>query len=126
LKNIKISIKNIISNKKENLFSIIYELIKPYKPIIIYKKREKMPNEAEIEEIVKKAFEIYDTDKSGFLERDEIKKLLDDACGELGADEITESQLDAVIQTVDANNDGKFSFDELNQIIGPILRQNNE
>lgn len=85
-----------------------------------------MPNEAEIEEIVKKAFEIYDTDKSGFLERDEIKKLLDDACGELGADEITEDQLDAVIQTVDANNDGKFSFEELNQIIGPILRQNAE
>ena len=56
-----------------------------------------MPNDSEIEEIVRKAFEIYDTDKSGFLERDEIKKLLDDACGELGADEITEKQLDAVI-----------------------------
>lgn len=83
-----------------------------------------MPNDSEIEEIVRKAFEIYDTDKSGFLERDEIKKLLDDACGELGADEITEKQLDAVIQTVDVNNDGKFSFEELNQIIGPILRQN--
>ena len=85
-----------------------------------------MSTEQEIEEIVRKAFEIYDTDKSGFLERDEIKKLLDDACGELGADEITEEQLDAVIQTVDANNDGKFSFDELNQIIGPILRQNSD
>lgn len=82
------------------------------------------PNDKDIEDIVRKAFEIYDTDKSGYLERDEIKKLLDDACGELGADEITDDQLEQVIKTVDENGDGKFSFDELNKIIGPILRQN--
>ena len=82
-----------------------------------------MPSDAEIEEIVKKAFEIYDVDKSGTLERDEVKKLLNDACGELGADAITDEQLDAVISTVDENNDGKISFEELFQIIAPILRQ---
>lgn len=84
------------------------------------------PSDKEIEDIVRKAFEIYDVDKSGYLERDEIKKLLDDACGELGADEITDEQLTSVIETVDENGDGKFSFDELNRIIGPILRQNVE
>ena len=72
---------------------------------------------------MKKAFEIYDVDKSGTLERDEVKKLLNDACGELGADAITDEQLDAVISTVDDNNDGKISYDELFQIIAPILRQ---
>ena len=82
------------------------------------------PTEKDIEDIVRKAFEIYDTDKSGYLEREEIKKLLDDACGELGADEITDDQLDAVIKTVDENGDGRFSFEELNKIIGPILKQN--
>ena len=81
-----------------------------------------MPTDAEIGEIVKKAFEIYDVDKSGTLERDEVKKLLNDACGELGADAITDDQLDAVISTVDDNNDGKISYDELFQIIAPILR----
>ena len=63
-------------------------------------------------------------DKSGTLERDEVKKLLNDACGELGADSITDDQLDAVIATVDDNNDGKISYEELYQIIAPILRQN--
>ena len=82
-----------------------------------------MPSDQEIGEIVKKAFEIYDVDKSGTLERDEVKKLLNDACGELGADAITDEQLDAVISTVDDNNDGKISYDELFQIIAPILRQ---
>ena len=39
-----------------------------------------MPSKAELETIVQKAFELYDADKSGFLERDEIMKLLNDAC----------------------------------------------
>ena len=84
-----------------------------------------MPSDSEIEDIVRKAFEIYDVDKSGTLERDEVKKLLNDACGELGAESITDEQLDAVIATVDANNDGKISYEELFQIIAPILRQGN-
>ena len=82
-----------------------------------------MSSEKEIEDIVRKAFDFYDTDKSGYLERHEIKKLLNDACGELGADEITDEQLDAVIKTVDENGDDRFSFEELKKVIGPILRQ---
>merc|ERR1712118_158267 len=93
------------------------------KIIIITKKYLKMPTKAELETIVKKAFELYDTDKSGYLEREEIKKLLNDACGELGAPAITDAQLDEVIKTVDDNNDGKFSFEELFKVIGPILEQ---
>ena len=82
-----------------------------------------MPSQNELETIVKKAFELYDADNSGFLEKDEIKKLLNDACSELGAPPITDAQLDEVIKTVDDNDDGKFSFDELYKIIGPILEQ---
>merc|ERR1711990_530544 len=87
------------------------------------KNKAAMPSKAELETIVQKAFELYDTDKSGFLERDEIKKLLNDACAELGAPAITDAQLDEVIKTVDDNGDGKFSFDELFKVIGPILEQ---
>merc|ERR1712072_683839 len=61
-------------------------------------KKLTMPSKAELETIVKKAFELYDTDKSGFLEREEIKKLLNDACAELGAPAITDAQLDEVIK----------------------------
>ena len=82
-----------------------------------------MPNEEELKTIVEKAFKLYDADESGFLEREEIKKLLNDACGELGAPAITDTQLDEVIKTVDDNGDGKFSFDELFKVIGPILEQ---
>ena len=82
-----------------------------------------MPTQEELKTIVEKAFKLYDADESGFLEREEIKKLLNDACGELGAPPITDAQLDEVIKTVDDNGDGKFSFDELFKVIGPILEQ---
>ena len=83
-----------------------------------------MSNEEELKlrDIVQKAFDLYDADKSGFLEKDEIKKLLNDACGELGAPPITDQQLDEVIKTVDDNGDGKFSFEELYTVIGPIIK----
>merc|ERR1712066_500082 len=84
-------------------------------------KKLTMPSKAELETIVKKAFELYDADKSGFLEREEIKKLLNDACSELGAPQITDAQLDEVIKSVDENGDNKFSFEELYSVIGPIL-----
>ena len=37
-----------------------------------------MPTEEELKGIVDKAFKLYDADESGYLERDEIKKLLND------------------------------------------------
>jgi Ca2+-binding EF-hand superfamily protein len=80
-----------------------------------------MPTKAELNIILQQAFVVYDVDKSGFLERPEIKKLLNDACTGLGAPPITDSLLDEVIKTVDDNGDGKFSFNELFKVLGQII-----
>eukprot|EP00997_Jenningsia_sp_PLL12_P011873 NODE_9663_length_361_cov_42.025641_g8757_i0.p1 GENE.NODE_9663_length_361_cov_42.025641_g8757_i0~~NODE_9663_length_361_cov_42.025641_g8757_i0.p1 ORF type:complete len:98 (+),score=23.41 NODE_9663_length_361_cov_42.025641_g8757_i0:42-296(+) len=80
-------------------------------------------DEGEIRTIVKKAFEIYDADGSGFLEKGEIRKLLDAACDELQQPHFTEDQLNSVINTIDTDGDGRFSFEELLKIIGPFLKQ---
>ena len=77
----------------------------------------------EIKDIIKKAFDAYDEDGSGFLERPEIRRLLDDACKELGTPIITEDHLTKIIDVVDNNEDGKFSVDELSSIIKPILKK---
>ncbi len=77
----------------------------------------------EIKEIIKKAFDAYDEDGSGFLEKPEIRRLLDDACKELGTPIITEEHLKKIIEVVDNNDDGKFSVDELSSIIKPILKK---
>merc|ERR1712050_1010 len=82
-----------------------------------------MPTKDEIKTIIEQAFKLYDEDQSGFLEFEEIKKLMNDACGELGAPAITDEQLKSVIEAVDENGDGKFSLDELSKIIEPILTE---
>lgn len=82
-----------------------------------------LSQENEIKEIIKKAFDAYDEDGSGFLERAEIRRLLDDACKELGTPIIGDEHLDKIIKVVDNNSDGKFSVDELSSIIKPILQK---
>jgi Ca2+-binding EF-hand superfamily protein len=54
---------------------------------------------------LRRAFGQYDTDKSGFLERPEVVVALQT----LG---IAESDTDRVFSRLDANNDGKISFEE--------------
>mmetsp|Transcript_837 Transcript_837/g.615 ORF Transcript_837/g.615 Transcript_837/m.615 type:complete len:86 (-) Transcript_837:112-369(-) len=82
-----------------------------------------MPTKLELHTIVNKAFEKHDKEMSGCLEREEVKKVLDYACAELGASAITDAQLDEIIKTVDDDGDGKYMFDELFKVIGPILEQ---
>lgn len=84
---------------------------------------EEQQQENEIKEIIKKAFDAYDEDGSGFLEEQEIRRLLDDACKELGTPTITSEHLKKIIKVVDNNGDGKFSVDELSSIIKPILKR---
>ena len=58
--------------------------------------------------MVKQAFEKYDEDASGFLEKNEIKKLLREVCNEVGAPRISSKEVDAAIIENDKNGDGKF------------------
>eukprot|EP00759_Apiculatamorpha_spiralis_P018271 PhF_6_TR24763/c0_g1_i1/m.33976 len=56
---------------------------------------------------LKKVFDTYDTDKSGFIDRNELKNMVD----KLGCS-MTDAELTAVISGLDANADNKISFDE--------------
>lgn len=93
--------------------------------------KDKMPAKDELDKIVKKAFSLYDTDKSGYLEREEIKKMFNDVVGDrkifsdefgkfmarISGSRMTEEQLDESIKKIDENGDGKFSFEEIYKII---------
>ena len=80
-------------------------------------------SDEQIKEIIRKAFQAYDEDCSGLLERQEIRRLLDDACMEFGAPMVSEEHLDNIINVVDVNGDGVFSVDELTELIQPILEK---
>ena len=75
----------------------------------------------EVKELVKFEFEKYDKNQNGYLEIDEVRMLMDDTCTELGQDLMTDEQLEKVFKSLDANKDGKLSFEELFRLVGPLL-----
>ena len=70
---------------------------------------EKRPIKRRIEAALKRLFDEFDKDKSGFITSDELRSLIEEAGfgEEVSAAEITE-----LIARVDTNGDGKVSFDE--------------
>lgn len=56
------------------------------------------------------AFDCLDTDKSNYLSRDEIVVALQNF-------QIPESEIDEIVETVDANRDGKIDFPEFRAMI---------
>jgi hypothetical protein len=81
-----------------------------------------MPKAKEIRAMVKQAFNQYDLDKSGFLEHEEIKKLLNDANSQSGGQSMSNLQIEQIIRTVDNNGDGMFSEEELFCALEPIVK----
>ena len=86
-----------------------------------------MPTEKEIGDIVRKTFEIYDKDKSGFLEIDELRRMWDDAAQELGLDEeIDEGRIRQIVASVRELSDNPgpegLSYTDLSKVIGKILK----
>lgn len=82
---------------------------------------------ADIEKIVKtllkKAFTEYDLDGSGFLERPEIRRFVDDSCKEVSVTPVDEQHLDKIIASVDSDRDGKISFKEFSDLVRPMIEK---
>jgi Ca2+-binding EF-hand superfamily protein len=80
-------------------------------------------------------FEIFDSDKSGFLSRDELMRLLTSngidlgaptgSSADLGADESRAIRLAEVFSRMDTNHDQKISFDEFRRALheDPIVAE---
>lgn len=66
------------------------------------------PTEAEIKEV----FDQFDADGSGHIDSSEIKKI----CEQLGV-EVSQSDIDELIQSADDNGDGKISFAEFKKAV---------
>jgi len=80
----------------------------------------------EMKEIIRRAFEAYDANGSGYLEKEEIRRMLDDACKELGTPMISDAHVEKIIDVIDVNKDGKLSIDEVSASIQPILEKQME
>ena len=65
----------------------------------------------------------FDTDKSGLLERSEIKKLFDAVHHSLGLEIPDQSVYETYIKTFDTNSDSKFDYNEYSAFIKPIIEE---
>jgi calmodulin len=63
---------------------------------------------------LREAFNVFDKDKNGFIDRDEIKDVLKTLTGV----EHSETEIDLMIKEADTNNDGKVSFQEFKKMMG--------
>jgi Ca2+-binding EF-hand superfamily protein len=70
---------------------------------------EKRPIKKRIEAALKKLFEAFDTDGSGFITEGDLRKLIDEAGF---GDDVTDDEIKELISRVDTAGDGKVSFAE--------------
>jgi Ca2+-binding EF-hand superfamily protein len=72
-----------------------------------------MPSQEEITDLMDELFQKYDTDKSGHLDKLEIIEMLKDTYRDIGATFLSQSHLQDIMNTIDQNGDGEFSYDEV-------------
>ena len=82
-----------------------------------------VPSKADIHNYLRKAFDIYDSEKLGCITKDDLSKLTYHSCINQKLETITDSQLERIINIVNDNDNGKFTFRQLVKVVGPILEQ---
>jgi Ca2+-binding EF-hand superfamily protein len=71
---------------------------------------------------VNAVFDAYDKDKSGTLDLEEVRSLINDALKHMGQQrEVTKNEVDQFISAVDKNNDGKIAKPELFEIFKKVI-----
>ena len=69
-------------------------------------------------EEARRLFRKYDSDGSGFLEREEIPKILNDTYKGMGLNIVVNKvDVDSYIKWMDENNDGRVSLPEFEKVV---------
>ena len=76
---------------------------------------------AKMKRITKAAFETVDTDKSGYLEREELEVVMANVARDIGVDKPTKEEVDEMIIELDDNSDGRISLTEFQVLIEQVL-----
>ena len=74
-----------------------------------------------IKQVVENVFKEVDTDKSGFIEKNEFAAVAKKVSKEYKAPEPTDAEITEALKAIDANNDGKISKEELGSLIKSIF-----
>merc|ERR1712110_1192173 len=71
-------------------------------------------NDTDTDDELRRAFDIFDADNSGFIDREELKAVI----AKLMGAPLSEEELDAMMKEADTNSDGQVSFEEFKAMMG--------
>ena len=83
--------------------------------------RKKLLSESVFGPTVDELFKEGDIDKSGYIERSELKKLLSDLGKNFGLSSPSEEVVDSELKRLDLNGDGKISKKEFRQLVKDLI-----
>ncbi|XP_028675929.1 parvalbumin-like EF-hand-containing protein [Erpetoichthys calabaricus] len=69
------------------------------------------------EESIKKAFQMLDKDKSGYIEWNEIKYILSTVPSSIPVVPLSDEEAEAVLQAADVDGDGRIDFREFSDLV---------
>ncbi|KAL4502328.1 hypothetical protein ABPG72_011915 [Tetrahymena utriculariae] len=84
--------------------------------------REILKDDHKVRQIAIAAFNTVDTDKSGFIDLDELEALMKDMAGQLNIQAPTKLEVSNAFKEIDANKDKKISLEEFTVMVREIIR----
>ncbi|KAK2112306.1 hypothetical protein P7K49_012053 [Saguinus oedipus] len=71
----------------------------------------------QLDDAIRKAFQVLDKDKSGFIEWNEIKYILSIIPSSGPTAPLTDEEAEAMIQVADTDGDGRIDYEEFSELI---------
>lgn len=71
-----------------------------------------LKDKVKLKKITEAAFKAVDSDGSGYLERNELEKVMINVATDLGVDSPSKDEVEEVLRELDEDGDGKLSLDE--------------
>ncbi|EWS75953.1 secreted protein acidic and rich in cysteine Ca-binding region protein (macronuclear) [Tetrahymena thermophila SB210] len=84
--------------------------------------RELLKDDHKVKQIAIAAFNTVDTDKSGYIDLDELEALMKDMAGQLNIQAPTKHEVSNAFKEIDADKDKRISLEEFTVMVREILR----
>jgi Ca2+-binding EF-hand superfamily protein len=79
-------------------------------------------DEKKLNQVVKAAFDQVDTDGSGKIDKDELDKVIEIVCQDMGAQPPSHEEAMEVFNHLDTDKSGKIEFNEFKTLIKEVLK----
>ena len=84
--------------------------------------KEILKDDNKVKLVAQKAFDIVDTDKSGFISLDELEELMRGMAGQLGISAPSHQDVKTAFKEIDKDGNNKIGLEEFEALVREVLR----